>query len=220
MFLFDKMSQTLKIGIQFNCNEEKSHSFWQMFMQNYETESLKTALIDLTGLDLLFNAISYVQAENRKEIYQPAPRVINDKCKFCGECIYYCKYNAIFMQKGSNRITVIQEACIDCGKCYIACSKKNIIVKSNYLVGLIEWTEKNEYLRVLRVAFRRKYMLKKKGFPVLNKHIKDFNIKIYSIDSEYCGKSIIKKMDHVFELNQHSDINEVFEGIVSLISFN
>ncbi|PLW92601.1 MAG: hypothetical protein C0592_09845 [Marinilabiliales bacterium] len=219
-FRFDKMPQRLKIGIRFNCDEEESHSFWQMFMQNYKAEGLKTALIDLSGRDLLFNAISCVQAENREEIYQPAPRVINEKCKFCGKCIDYCKHNAISMQKGSNKVTVIPEACTDCGKCYKACSKKNVIVRSNYLVGLIEWTERNEYLRVLRVAFRKKSMLKKKGLTALKKHTESFNVKIYSIDSEYCGKSVVKKMDRVFEVNQHRDIKEVFQDVVSLISFN
>ncbi|MBN2727845.1 MAG: 4Fe-4S binding protein [Bacteroidales bacterium] len=158
-----------------------------------------------------------MQAENRQEVYQTAPRVNAEKCKFCGKCIDYCKHKVVSMQKGSGKILIEPELCTDCGKCYKGCSKKGAIKKHDYLVGLVEWTDRGENVRVFRVAFRKKWLLKKKGLPVLKKHIKGFEVKIYSFDANYCGKSIEKDMDFMFDIKGKEDGDTVLISVLNLM---
>lgn len=213
------MVQELKIGIRFKSLEEESQNFWRALIQLLRENNIPTALIDISGKDLLFNAISCMQAENRYEVYQTAPRINAIKCKYCGTCIDFCETKAISMPKGSGKIFVEPEVCTDCGACYNACGLKGAIEKSEYLSGLIEWTDRAEKLRVFRVAFRKKWLLRKKGIPLLKKLSKEFSYKIYGIDTDYCGKSIEQEMDYLIEIRDESEINATIKQIISYIDF-
>ena len=209
------MVQEHKIGIRFGCSEEVSQNFWSQLVHLLQNKEISTALIDLSGEDLLYNAISCMQAENRHEVYHTAPRVNAEKCKFCGKCIDYCKHKVISMQKGSGKIIIEPELCTDCGKCYKGCSKKGAIKKHDYLVGLVEWTDRSENLRVFRVAFRKKLLLRKKGIPLLKKLSKEFSCKIYGINTDYCGQSIEQEMDEMFDISDEKYLKTTIDQITN-----
>lgn len=209
------MIQELKIGILFGCSEEYSQNFWSQLIHLLSNKEISTALIDLSGEDLLYNAISCMQAENRHEIYHTAPRVNAVKCKFCGSCINFCESKAIFMPKGSGKILVEPEACTNCGACYNACGIKDAIKKNEYLSGLIEWTDRGEKLRLFRLAFRKKWLLRKKGIPLLKEFSKEYSCKIYGIDTDYCGKSIEQEMDYIFEISDEKTLKATIDQIAN-----
>lgn len=213
------MVQELKIGIRFKSSEEESQNFWRTLIQMLGEKNISTALIDLSGKDLLFNAISCMQAENRQEVYQTAPRINTIKCKYCGTCIDFCETKAISMPKGSGKIFVEPEVCTDCGACYNACGLKGAIEKGEYLSGLIEWTDRAEKLRVFRVAFRKKWLLRKKGIPQVNALASDYNVKIFGIDADYCGKSFEQEMDYLIEIRDESEVHATIKQIISHIDF-
>jgi len=54
----------------------------------------------------------------------PVPRVMLDKCDFCGVCQDVCAYNAIFAFANTKQLVVFDELCKGCGACTMLCPQK------------------------------------------------------------------------------------------------
>ncbi len=57
----------------------------------------------------------------QKEVKQFLPIIYPEKCTYCGKCVEYCYYNAIFMSAEAKIIKLLEELCHGCGACEVAC---------------------------------------------------------------------------------------------------
>ena len=53
------------------------------------------------------------------------PRIIEDRCDYCGECARFCQYNALFVV--GETAMVFPELCHSCGGCSIVCPRDAIV---------------------------------------------------------------------------------------------
>lgn len=83
--------------------------------------------------------------ENKFEVLQKVPVINIDKCTYCGKCVEYCNYNAIFMLSKQKVIRVLEEHCHGCGACSVACVDGAITEKEDTLgiVSRFRMTEKS-----------------------------------------------------------------------------
>ena len=63
-----------------------------------------------------------LMAQGKVTVEAITPRPIPENCKFCGLCARVCPYNAILVDKESERVEVIEAACTGCGTCGAECS--------------------------------------------------------------------------------------------------
>ncbi len=71
-----------------------------------------------------------------KPVYVKVPRVIEDRCDYCGRCAESCNFNAIFV--AGNRMILFEELCHGCGLCVKVCPQKAIFEEEKP-VGLVKW---------------------------------------------------------------------------------
>ena len=64
------------------------------------------------------------------------PRIIEEKCTFCGKCRDICRFNAITLF--AKNIMVFPEMCHSCLGCFLVC-QDNAIVKDERDVGIVEY---------------------------------------------------------------------------------
>lgn len=62
------------------------------------------------------------------------PRIIEDKCDYCGECARFCQYNALFVV--GETAMVFPELCHSCGGCYTICPR-NAIIEEPRQIGMV-----------------------------------------------------------------------------------
>ncbi|MBS7631396.1 ATP-binding protein [Candidatus Bathyarchaeota archaeon] len=55
----------------------------------------------------------------------PVPKILEEKCDYCGECARFCQYHALFVV--DNTALVFSELCHSCGGCSIVCPRKAIM---------------------------------------------------------------------------------------------
>ena len=67
------------------------------------------------------NAHIFLKPKNlKKEIVGiPVPRILYDKCNYCGKCQEVCAYNAIAVLK--DKVLVFSDLCHGCGGCKLLC---------------------------------------------------------------------------------------------------
>ncbi len=53
------------------------------------------------------------------------PKILEDRCDYCGECARFCQFNALFVAGGT--AMVFPELCHSCGGCSIVCPKDAIV---------------------------------------------------------------------------------------------
>lgn len=53
------------------------------------------------------------------------PRILGEKCDYCGECARFCQYHALFV--ASKTAMVFPELCHSCGGCSIVCPRGAIV---------------------------------------------------------------------------------------------
>jgi MinD superfamily P-loop ATPase len=75
-----------------------------------------------------------------KPVYTSVPRILEERCDYCGKCSEFCVYNALFVASGT--IMVFPELCHSCGGCSIVCPR-NAIVEANRRIGTINKGEAN-----------------------------------------------------------------------------
>jgi len=64
------------------------------------------------------------------------PRVVEDKCTYCGKCAQVCVYHAIAVL--GNHFLTFPQLCHSCGACSYLCPEKAIYEESRQ-IGVIEW---------------------------------------------------------------------------------
>ncbi len=62
-----------------------------------------------------------------KNIEQYVAEIVEDKCKFCRDCVEYCMYNAIVVIPTVRYAKVEKSLCHSCGACFVACRHNSII---------------------------------------------------------------------------------------------
>ena len=84
------------------------------------------------------NVMNFISHRLQKEIEvkEYCPAINTDLCVFCGKCVEYCSYNAIFCEPGAHYIRVIEELCHGCTTCSWAC-KFEAIDPSSTKVGMV-----------------------------------------------------------------------------------
>ncbi len=53
------------------------------------------------------------------------PRILEDRCDYCGECARFCQYNALFI--AGETAMVFPQLCHSCGGCSIVCPRAAIV---------------------------------------------------------------------------------------------
>jgi len=66
------------------------------------------------------------------------PKVLEDKCTYCGKCAQVCEYHAIAVM--GKHIMTFPQMCHSCGACSYLCPEKAIIEEPRQ-TGLVEWGE-------------------------------------------------------------------------------
>ena len=91
----------------------------------------------------VMNFISHcLQKEIEVKEYRPA--INTDLCAFCGKCVEYCSYNAIFCEPEAHYIKLFEELCHGCTACSLAC-KFGAIAPSFKKVGMVSlYTHQDE----------------------------------------------------------------------------
>ncbi len=69
------------------------------------------------------------------------PKVIHQRCTYCGKCADFCAYNAIIVF--SDQWLITQQMCKDCGGCYIICPEKALASESRQIGSLSKGTAAN-----------------------------------------------------------------------------
>jgi MinD superfamily P-loop ATPase len=82
--------------------------------------------IDLYDLDVEEpNDHLFFKGESKEEVvYRKIPKIIEDKCDYCGKCREVCEYHAIVVLK--DKIFVFPELCHSCGACSYFCPNEAI----------------------------------------------------------------------------------------------
>jgi len=64
----------------------------------------------------------------------PVPRILEDRCNYCGECARFCQYRALFV--AGETCLVFPQLCHSCGGCIIVCPR-NAIAEEPRRIGRI-----------------------------------------------------------------------------------
>jgi uncharacterized Fe-S center protein len=88
-----------------------------------------------------------------------APKVIEEKCVGCGDCMEHCSQNALSLKK--EKASLDAKKCIGCGECIIICPNEAIQIQWNqaipvFLENMVEYTMgvlKNKAGKTLFVNF-------------------------------------------------------------------
>jgi MinD superfamily P-loop ATPase len=63
------------------------------------------------------------------------PRVFDDVCSECRQCVDFCKFNALAFIK--NKVKVYKELCHSCGGCMLLCPEKAIALEDR-MIGVVQ----------------------------------------------------------------------------------
>jgi len=63
--------------------------------------------------------------ENSSPVEVLVPRILEDRCNYCGECARFCQYHALFV--AGETALVFPELCHSCGGCSIVCPRDAIV---------------------------------------------------------------------------------------------
>jgi MinD superfamily P-loop ATPase len=82
------------------------------------------------------NAHILLRPQDVKEeaVELPVPRILEDKCNYCGECARFCQYKALFV--AGETALVFPQLCHSCGGCMMICPN-NAIIEEQRRIGRI-----------------------------------------------------------------------------------
>ena len=64
------------------------------------------------------------------------PKIIEEKCDYCGECAKFCQFNALFV--AGETAMVFPELCHSCGGCSIVCPNDAIVEESRQIGRIVK----------------------------------------------------------------------------------
>ena len=113
------------------------------------------------------NGYLFFKPENvlKENVYVKIPKVDNEKCNGCRECIEFCKFNALAYI--DNRIKIFDDICHSCGGCVLVC-KQNAIKEANKQIGVVESGNHNRIIIKTGVLNTGEAS----GVPIINRLIK------------------------------------------------
>ena len=76
-----------------------------------------------------------------KPVYIKVPRVLEERCDYCGKCSEFCNFNAIFVAQG--KILIFNELCRSCGGCSKVCPR-GAVVEEDKELGMVKWGRSGE----------------------------------------------------------------------------
>jgi MinD superfamily P-loop ATPase len=74
------------------------------------------------------------QRVEEEAVELPVPKILEDKCNYCGECARFCHYKALFV--AGETALVFPQLCHSCGGCMIVCPR-NAITEEPRRIGRI-----------------------------------------------------------------------------------
>jgi MinD superfamily P-loop ATPase len=69
-------------------------------------------------------------------IYSLIPRIVEERCNFCGKCAEFCAFNALFV--APNITMTFSELCHSCGGCSIVCPTNAILEEQKEIATIIK----------------------------------------------------------------------------------
>lgn len=76
------------------------------------------------------NALAFLGGEltpqQKNDVMQYRPVIKADLCTFCGACVEYCAFRAIFYLPEQKQIRLMEDFCHGCGACAVACKHRAI----------------------------------------------------------------------------------------------
>ncbi|MBM7622697.1 ATP-binding protein [Sporohalobacter salinus] len=76
-------------------------------------------------------------ADRKELVWREVPKIDQEKCTNCQECVEFCEYNAL--ASFGNDLMVFPELCHSCGGCKHICPE-GAIIEDNKEAGQIKWT--------------------------------------------------------------------------------
>jgi MinD superfamily P-loop ATPase len=88
--------------------------------------SLKEAqVIDCDVEEPNVHILLHPKIESASPVEVLVPRILEDRCNYCGECARFCQYHALFVV--GETALVFPELCHSCGGCSIVCPRDAIV---------------------------------------------------------------------------------------------
>jgi heterodisulfide reductase subunit A len=93
------------------------------------TESPKDIKDSVTQASAAASRANILMAQGKVTIEAITPKLVAEKCKFCGLCAKVCPYNAIIVDREEKKTEVIEAACAGCGTCGAECPSEALIMR-------------------------------------------------------------------------------------------
>jgi len=98
--------------------------------------SLKDAqLLDCDVEEPNAHLLLHPKIKETKPVYVRIPVINEKRCDYCGECVKFCEYNALFV--ANQKTMFFPELCHSCGGCAIVCPR-NAIKEKKRKIGTIK----------------------------------------------------------------------------------
>lgn len=111
------------------------------------------------------------QLEDQIRVTDYRPIIHSDKCLFCGKCVDYCSYNALFFVPKAKKISLLKDLCHGCGACQVAC-ENGAIEGSHIEIGKVNLFSYHSETCLIQGKMKTK---NNSSVPVIKKAVKVAN---------------------------------------------
>lgn len=81
---------------------------------------------------------------HEEEVLEYRPVINNEQCVYCGQCVEFCEFNAIFYLPKLKQIKLLSNLCQGCGACAVACAEDAISDGVTKVGKVSVWRENGE----------------------------------------------------------------------------